>query len=46
VRLSRDRLASYFDAYTKRFLRDGSPEAVDVEVTSLPSAISSPRRLA
>lgn len=35
LRLSRDRLASYFDAYTKRFLRDGSPEAVDIEVTSL-----------
>ena len=27
-----DRLAEYFDAFTKRFLRDGSPEAVDVEV--------------
>ncbi len=27
-----ERLAGYFDAFTKRFLRDGSPEAVDVEV--------------
>ena len=27
-----DRLAEYFEAFTKRFLQDGSPEAVDVEV--------------
>lgn len=27
-----ERLARYFDDFTKRFLRDGSPEAVDVEV--------------
>jgi hypothetical protein len=32
IKLARDRLASYFDAFTERFLRDGSPEAVDVEV--------------
>jgi uncharacterized protein DUF5335 len=28
----RERLEEYFDEFTKRFLRDGSPEAVDVEV--------------
>lgn len=27
-----ERLARYFDDFTKRFLRDGSPETVDVEV--------------
>ena len=32
IRIPRDRLARYFDAFTKRFLKDGSPEAVDVEV--------------
>jgi len=32
MRIPRERLAAYFDAFTKRFLRDGSPEAVDVEV--------------
>jgi hypothetical protein len=32
TRIPRERLAAYFDAFTKRFLRDGSPEAVDVEV--------------
>ncbi len=32
TRIPRDRLAQYFEAFTKRFLRDGSPEAVDVEV--------------
>jgi hypothetical protein len=32
TQIPRDRLAEYFDAFTKRFLRDGSPEAVDVEV--------------
>jgi len=31
IRIPRDRLARYFDAFTKRFLKDGSPEAVDVE---------------
>lgn len=31
-RILHDRLAEYFDAFTKRFLRDESPEAVDVEV--------------
>lgn len=25
-------LAAYFDAFTKRFLRDGSPEAADLEL--------------
>jgi hypothetical protein len=29
-----DWLASYFDGFTKRFLRDGSPEAIDVQVLS------------
>src|SRR6478752_3272874 len=28
----REQLAEYFDEFTKRFLRDDSPEAVDVEV--------------
>jgi uncharacterized protein DUF5335 len=32
TRVARERLASYFDSFTKRFLRDGSSEAVDVEV--------------
>ena len=32
TRIPVERLAAYFDAFTKRFLRDGSPEAVDVEV--------------
>jgi uncharacterized protein DUF5335 len=32
TQVPRERLAEYFDEYTKRFLRDGSPEAVDVEV--------------
>jgi hypothetical protein len=27
-----DQLATYFDRFTKRFLRDGAPEAADVEV--------------
>ena len=27
-------LAKYFDVFTKRFLRDGSPEAADVEVVA------------
>jgi hypothetical protein len=27
-----DRLEEYFDSFTKRFLRDDAPEAVDVEV--------------
>jgi hypothetical protein len=34
IRVPEDRLASYFDTFTKRFLRDDSPEAVDVEVIS------------
>jgi hypothetical protein len=32
VRIPRGRLALYFDTFTKRFLKDGSPEAADVEV--------------
>ena len=32
--IPRKGLAAYFDAFTKRFLRDGSPEAVDVEVVA------------
>jgi uncharacterized protein DUF5335 len=32
TKIPRDRLAAYFDAFTKRFLRDDSPEALDVEV--------------
>jgi uncharacterized protein DUF5335 len=28
----REQLEEYFDEFTKRFLRDGSPEAADVEV--------------
>ena len=34
TRITPDRLAEYFDGLTKRFFRDGSPEAVDVEVIS------------
>jgi hypothetical protein len=32
TKLPRERLAEYFDTFTKRFLRDESPEAVDIEV--------------
>ena len=32
IQIPRERVAGYFEAFTKRFLRDGSPEAVDVEV--------------
>ncbi len=32
TQVPQDRLSEYFEAFTKRFLRDGSPEAVDVEV--------------
>jgi hypothetical protein len=31
-KIPREQLVEYFDAFTKRFLRDDSPEAVDVEV--------------
>jgi hypothetical protein len=34
TRIPPEQLATYFDAFSKRFLRDGSPEAVSVEVTS------------
>lgn len=30
--IPRDQLATYFDTFTKRFLRDGAPEAADVEI--------------
>lgn len=33
-RIPRDQLESYFDAFTKRFVRHGSPEAIDIEVVS------------
>ena len=32
TKVPQERLAEYFTAFTKRFLRDDSPEAVDVEV--------------
>lgn len=32
TQIPRERLGEYFEAFTKRFLRDGAPEAVDVEV--------------
>jgi hypothetical protein len=32
TKLPKDKLAQYFDSFTKRFLRDASPEAADVEV--------------
>jgi len=32
IQIARDRLAGYFDAFTRRFLRDGSAKAIDVEV--------------
>lgn len=32
--IPREQLESYFDTFSKRFLRDGSPEAIDVEVVS------------
>jgi hypothetical protein len=32
TKVPHERLAEYFTAFTKRFLLDGSPEAVDVEV--------------
>jgi len=45
IRIPRDRLARYFDAFTKRFLKDGSPEAVDVEVLAPTWATSLPLRV-
>jgi hypothetical protein len=30
--IPREELSTYFDSFTKRFLQDGSPEAVDVEL--------------
>ena len=33
-KIPREQLVEYFDSFTKRFLRDDSPEAVDVEVLS------------
>lgn len=32
TKLPRERLPEYFDTFTKRFLRDESPEVVDIEV--------------
>ena len=32
IQIAHDRLAEYFDAFTRQFLRDGSPKAIDVEV--------------
>lgn len=32
TRIPRERLPGYFDQFTKRFLVDGAPEAVDIEV--------------
>jgi hypothetical protein len=33
-KIPRNQLAEYFDTFTKRFLRDGSPEAIDIEVVA------------
>lgn len=32
MKMTPDRMSAYFDTFTKRFLRDDSPEAVNVEV--------------
>jgi len=32
TKVPRERLREYLDRFTKRFLRDGSPEAADVEI--------------
>jgi hypothetical protein len=32
TRISQDRLKQYFETFSQRFLRDGSPEAADIEV--------------
>jgi uncharacterized protein DUF5335 len=32
TKIPRERLVAYFEAFTKRFLRDDSPEVLDVEV--------------
>jgi hypothetical protein len=32
ARISQDRLKQYFETFSQRFLRDGSPEAADIEV--------------
>jgi hypothetical protein len=32
VKIAREELTEYFNSFTKQFLRDGSPEAVDIEV--------------
>jgi hypothetical protein len=34
TQIPRDRLAEYFDAFTKRYLRQGSPELADIEAIS------------
>jgi len=33
-RIPHDQLVQYFDAFTKRFLRDNTPEGVDIEVVA------------
>ena len=43
IQIARDRLAEYFDAFTRRFLRDGSPKAIDVEVLEPPTWATSMR---
>lgn len=30
--IRREQLADYFDSFVKRFLRDGAPEAADIEI--------------
>ena len=35
TRIPKEQLEQYFDTFTKRFLRDGSPEAADVELVSM-----------
>ena len=32
TKIERDRLAEYFEDFTKRFLREGAPDAADIEV--------------
>jgi hypothetical protein len=34
TKVPRERWLAYFDTFTKRFLRDGSPEAADVELVA------------
>lgn len=32
MQISRDRLAGFFDSFTKRFLSDDAPETIDIEL--------------